>query len=60
MFIGIFTFYCVRFLPYFNLDSPALHFSFAPFDLDCIIVFTVTFLTLVVVVLDIMHLTTIQ
>jgi len=60
MFIGIFAFYCVHFLPYFNLDLPALHFSFAPFDLDRIIVFTVTFLTLIVVALDVVLLTTIQ
>jgi len=60
MFIGIFAFYCVRFLPYFDLDSPALHFSFAPFDLDCIIVFAATSLTLVVVALDVVHLMTIQ
>jgi len=60
MFIGIFTFYCVHFLPYFNLDLPALHFSFAPFHLDHIIIFAMMFLTLIVVVLDIVHLTTIQ
>jgi len=60
MFIGIFAFYCVCFLPYFNFDSPALHFSFAPFDLDCIIVFAATSLTLIVVALDVVHLMTIQ
>jgi len=60
MFIGIFAFYCVRFLPYFDLDLPVLHFSFAPFDLDCIIVFAAMFLTLVVVALDVVLLTTIQ
>jgi len=60
MFIGIFAFYCVHFLPYFDLDSPTLHFSFAPFDLDRIIIFAATFLTLVVVALDVVHLTTIQ
>jgi len=60
MFIGIFAFYCVHFLPYFDLDLPALHFLFASFDLDCIIVFTVMFLTLVVVALNVVHLTMIQ
>jgi len=60
MFIGIFAFYCVRFLPYFDLDLPALHFSFAPFDLDRIIIFAATFLTLIVVALDVVHLTMIQ
>jgi len=60
MFIGIFAFYCVRFLPYFDLALPALHFSFAPFDIDHIIIFAATFLTLVVVALNIVHLTMIQ
>ena len=60
MFIGIFAFYCVRFLPYFNLDLPTLYFLFAPFDLDRIIVFAATFLTLVMVTLNVVHLMTIQ
>jgi len=30
-------FYCVRFPPYFNLDSPTLHFLFSPFGLEFIL-----------------------
>ena len=44
----------------FRLRLARFHFLFAPFDLDHIIIFAATFLTLVVVALNVVHLTTIQ
>jgi len=60
MYIGLFGFYGVRFQPYFNLDLSTLHSPYAPFDLDFIFVFAATFLTLVALILDAVHLATIQ